>query len=448
MIRPTIAVLFGLAIGNVAIAADDAAPAAAAAAPQPDTTTTSPPGAAVAAEAACVKDLDVAIGNVVAARNRLKETASSTRVPADGKSPTDKLMSLDESMNVLSVLTVANAQRVTPRQDQMVSSAVATAATAVQTGANQMARLHALWKKLGRPETVTAEFLDARRRIADCADVVFAQASDNEKVTTTMANDPQDRKTAETALAHARRDYVYIAHEQNYDEAQLSLFTGPTLSLNGDDKFKTGFEVSALFDGGAGSAFGIGRLFSDFNYQTKGSVTVMAEDDGSVSQPGANQLFREDKGYLKFNVGASTGFGQSGRYSAFMSTGLSTIPGVGGDFPQALRPRVALGMLARSFVSEGMYTRLSVSVAHDEYWTTATGNPTDGVRIINSYERGVVEALVLVPQLSTSGVTLAGRIGLDTPLDGKGPSEVRLSVLASVSFGDFLKKIISLPAAP
>lgn len=262
-----------------------------------------------------------------------------------------------------------------------------------------------------------------------------------------MAKDKPDDAAAKATLSAARADYVYIAHEQNYDEPQISLFTGPTLSLNGDDKFKTGFEVSALFDGGAGSFFKIGRIFTDFTYQTKGSVDVMREMDGSVTQPNADQLFRKDSGVLRFNVGASTGVGKTKRYSAFLSTGLSTIPGAGGDFPQALRPRVAIGMLGRTFISEGMYTRLSLSVAHDEYWKTATGTTPADTKVINSYERGVVEGLVLIPQLSNGGVTLAGRISLDTPLDGKGPSEVRLSVLASANFGDFLQKIIKLTPA-
>lgn len=438
MKQQTMKLLFGFAIGQVAMIANatDAVPA---------TTTEVKP---INAEVACVKNLDALISEIKSPSKAPSHSADQSQGANNPDTQESTRETLDRNMKALSALTVAQARSTAPDQDSMVKAAVSTAADAVQTGANQMARLDELWRLLGNPKTVTQEFLGARRRIADCADVVFTQATGNAKVATIMAKDQQASAMVETALAHTRRDYVYVAQEQNYDEAQVSLFTGPTLSLNGDDKFKTGFEVSALFDGGAGSAFGFGRFFSDFTYQTKGSVQMMAEMNGSVGQPGANQLFREDKGYLKFNVGASTAFGDSGRYSVFASTGLSTIPGTGGDFPQALRPRAALGLLSRSFVSEGMYARLSMSVAHDEYWTTATGNATDGVRIINSYERGVVEALVLVPQLSASGVTLSSRVGLDTPLDGKGPSEVRLSVLASVNFGDFLKKIINLPAAP
>lgn len=332
-----------------------------------------------------------------------------------------------------------------------MQKAVEKASAAVKKAGDEIISLRSIWDSLGDYEdSINPEdFLKARRKVADCADRVFAVANANVAVTNTMSKDGPEDAGAKAALGAARTDYVYIAHEQNYDEAQLSLFTGPTLSLNGDDKFKTGFEVSALFDGGAGSFFKIGRVFTDFTYQTKGSVNVMAEADGSVAQPTANQLFRSDKGFLRFNVGASTGIGETNRYSIFVSAGLSTIPGVGGDFPQALRPRVAVGMLGRTFVSEGLYTRLSLSVAHDEYWRTATGSAPENIRTINSYERGVVEALVLIPQLNSSGVTLAARLGLDTPLDGKGPSEVRLSVLASANFGDFLQKIIKLtPAVP
>lgn len=344
-------------------------------------------------------------------------------------------------------VVVSPAPKVAATAGDKVGDAVTEATKAVEQAAKDMAKLHELWTALGNPDTATADFLLARRRIADCADRVFATATVNARVPGAMASDQPEGAAAAFGLAAARRDYVFLAHEQNYDEAQFTLFTGPTLALNGDDKFRTGYEVSGLFEGGAGSFMGRGRTFAEFNYQTKGSVNVAA-DNGALPPPGADELFREDKGVLRFNVGLSTAIGETHRYSLFTSAGLSTIPGVGGDFPQALRPRYAVGLLGRVFISEGFYTRLAMSVAHDEYWRTATGSTPETLRTINAYERGVVEAVVLIPSLSTSGVTLAGRLGLDTPLDGKGPSEVRLSVLASVNFGEFLQKIIKLPPAP
>ncbi|WP_293371232.1 hypothetical protein [Nevskia sp.] len=399
--------------------------------------------------AACVWYVDADVTKAAEARTDIKNLTHPKSVSAfDGAALEQAQQNLEDTMKRFAAMTVVETPASPATQDPTVSAEVTRAAKAVETSAGQMARLRHLWDLLGKRNLIDHEFLDARRKIADCADLVFAAATSNAAITNAMAQDKPEDAAAVSGLAAARKDYVYVAHQQNYDEPQISLFTGPTLSLNGDDKFKTGYEVSALFDGGAGSFFGRGRTFTDFTYRTKGSVNVAAEDDGSVSQPNADQLFREDKGYLRFNTGVSTGIGKTNRYSTFVSVGLSTIPGVGGDFPQALRPRVAAGMLARTFISEGFYTRLSLSVAHDEYWTTSTGSTAANVRVINSYERGIVEALVLIPQLSSSGVTLAGRLGLDTPLDGKGPSEVRLSVLASVSFGDFLKKIINLPAAP
>lgn len=407
--------------------------------------------------AACVKELGPAVSEAAAARGQVKNaTKDSSWFSPDSDTSSNAMKALDEKMRALAATPVVKAQANVPPPaantaavaEETVREAVTEAAMAVEHGTRDMAILHGMWTSLGKPNRATADFLAARRRIADCADLVLADLMANAKIPGAMAAEKPENVATAANVEIARRDYVYLAHEQNYDEAQLTVFTGPTLALNGDDKFRTGYEVSALFDGGAGSFMGRGRTFADFSYQTKGSVDVAAEDDGSLPQPGANELFRKDKGYLRFNIGASTGIGATNRYSIFTSGGLSTIPGIGGDFPQALRPRYAVGMLGRVFISEGFYTRLSMSVAHDEYWRTATGSTPETLRMINSYERGVIEAVVLIPKLSASGVTLAGRLGLDTPLDGKGPSEVRLSVLASVNFGDFLQKIIKLPTAP
>lgn len=383
--------------------------------------------------AAAIKDMEDA-------GKQAKLARTSTGVSAANQLIADKTKAVAE---LTAKNAVAPEETIPADSDQTVGDRAADALEAVQSNASSLETLRYLWDDGAHYEPAhRIESLRLRERIVDCSERAYAVTSSQAEVVKKLDAESAQAAQAGAILLNAREDYVYVAQQQNYDRPQLSIFTGPTLSLNGDDKFKTGFEVAALFDGGAGSLFGYGRVFGDFIYQTRGSVDVAKETDGSVGQPNADQLFRNDKGLLRFNTGVSTGIDSDNRYSAFVSGGLSTIPGIGGDFPQALRPRYAVGMLGRAFVSEGLYTRLSLSVAHDEYWRQPSG--ADATQVINSFERGVVEALVLAPKLSASGVVLAGRITLDTPLDGKGPSEVRFSVLASLDFGSFLQKIIKL----
>ncbi len=340
--------------------------------------------------------------------------------------------------------------------DMMVGQMLKESAGEVAILDHAMEALRAAWDALGpfpdsdighRDYAAERDLLTAREKLADCALEAFEGAYAHYEILEKVAAKDALTRTALARFRELKRDYLYIAQREVYDKAQLAIYAGPSLSLNGDDKFKTGAEVAVAFEGGAGSLLGVGRVFSDITYRTKGSVDVAARanDAGAVPPPNANDLFRSDKGYLRFNVGASSKISSDDRYSLFTVAGVTTIPGVGGDFPQALRPRYGLGIRGQTFLSEGAYSRLSLSVAHDEYWRQPQG--ANATNIVNSYERGVIEALVLLPNAGSSGVATSARLTLDTPLDGKGPSEVRLSVLAAFSFEDFFKKILAAGVA-
>lgn len=351
-------------------------------------------------------------------------------------------------------MTVPENMKATP--DSTVKVEVENAMQHLSILESDIADLKRIWKDLG-PYAKNDDVILARKNIANCAERLYSAAVLNEKIASSLVGaDSANALVAKEREKSVKNDFVDIAQRVVADSEDLSLFAGPSLVLDGNDKFKTGLEVRALYDGGAGSFLKVGRFISDFSYQTRGTVNQARQPGDPIPQPAGADLFLSDKGYIKFNTGVSFNLldNNGAAYSAITVTGgLSTIPGNGGDFPEALRPKVAVGLVRRTFLTDGIYARFSLGVAHDEYWrtdvtetvvpATATTAAQLTTRRINSYERGTIEANVLLPARTGGGkFSAAIRLLLDTPLDGKGPSEVRLSLLASMNFNDVFAKIV------
>lgn len=380
--------------------------------------------------------------DVAAAMSKLEE-AKNEALMAASQDDADKKMTVPENMKAAPNETLENA--------------VKSAAGNIRVLESDMAGLQRIWAGLGKYERKNgSDLILARQNIANCAERIYLASISNEKLIGTPTPDSAVASIAQNGVKLIRDDFVSIAQRSVADATDLSLFVGPSLVLDGNDKFKTGLEVRALYDGGAGSFLKVGRFISDFSYQTRGTVNQARQPGDPIPQPAGADLFLSDKGYIKFNTGVSFNlWGNNGAaYSAITVTGgLSTIPGNGGDFPEALRPKVAVGLVRRTFLTDGIYARFSLGVAHDEYWrtdvtetvvpATATTAAQLTTRRINSYERGTIEANVLLPATTGGGkFSAALRLLLDTPLDGKGPSEVRLSLLASMNFNDVFSKIV------
>jgi hypothetical protein len=379
--------------------------------------------------------------DVAAAMSKLEEAKKEASMAAS-QDGADKKMTVPENMKAA--------------PNEMLENAVKSAAGNIRVLESDMAGLQRIWADLGKYERKNgSDLILARKNIANCAERIYLASVSNEKMLGTPAADSAVASIAQDGAKLIRDDFVSIAQRSVSDSADLSLFIGPSFALDGKDKFNTGFEVRAQYDGGAGSFFNWGRVLSDFSYQTKGTVNQARGADGTITQPAGADLFLSNKGYIRFDTGVSTRVWGSDNqyYAATLVGGLTTIPGRGGDFPEALRPRVAIGVIGRTFLTDGIYTRLTASIAHDEYWrtdvtetvvpATATTPAQLTTRRLNSYERGTIEANVLLPAKTGGGkFSAALRLLLDTPLDGKGPSEVRLSLLASMNFNDVFSKIV------
>lgn len=333
--------------------------------------------------------------------------------------------------------------------DMTVQASAKKAATSVVTLAGGITKLRDFWTTLDGLDVAPSKLqtvVDGRSKLADCAEAIFKEATRAAKIVEVNAPGSGDAAAADAQLKDAKRNYVHIAQRAIFDQQLLALFLGPSFTVNGSDKFKTGAELSALYDGGAGSVLNAGRLIVEFSYKTNGVVDTEREAGADAPEINPNDVIRSSPGQIRFSAGASTGV--SDYYSVALTGGLSTIPGGGGDFPKPLRPHGQLSFLHRSFLGEGLYSRLSLGYAFDRYWlnreivTAATADAPAVTRADKAYNRFVVEGLVLTSGVEApAGISYAGRVTLNTPISGRGPSEVRLSILISMSFLDFFKKL-------
>ena len=284
----------------------------------------------------------------------------------------------------------------------------------------------------------------AKLKVADCAGRLYSHLTAVQKITDLAEGQKNSSEPLQQSIAEARKDFVEIAHQTVYDQSQFSLYLGPSLSLNRANGVKTSLEALVLYDGGAGSLLNRGRWFSEVQYRSLNEVKTA--DFGQPASPGATaqSLFKSDKGYFRWNIGASTNL--TTRYSAALTAGATALPGVGAGDSEPLRPRIALTGLARTFVSDNLYLRFSTGYAYDKYWVydvaASATDVTAGTIRHRAYDRYTADALLqLHSNAIPGGISATTRLSLDTPLGGKGPSEVRLSVLAYVTFNDFFKAL-------
>ncbi|WP_273457328.1 hypothetical protein [Nevskia ramosa] len=297
-----------------------------------------------------------------------------------------------------------------------------------------------------KPKETLAQIKDRHEQLLDCAqrlyrlaDGVIKRGSETEPLST---RDHQNNQTAESV----KKAYVEIAQLDIYDRAQASIFVGPTFLLQPSGQFETGAETRFILDNGVGSLTRYGRSIVEFAYQSKTAIT----DD--LQKTLGNQ-FGSDKGIFRFNAGASTEL--RGHYSFAVSAGLNAIPNESEGFLESLRERYTATILSRTFLTDGTYSRVSAGVAYDKSWryynkVPETTPPTDVTQADQreAYSRAIVDVEILLPPQFLASVATSGalRLGLDTPLSGNGPSEVRMSVLMYVDFNSFFKALNPLYA--
>lgn len=252
----------------------------------------------------------------------------------------------------------------------------------------------------------------------------------------------------QTTFEEIKELYAGIAHQDVYRRPQATLLLGPSLVLRGDGQFRGGVETTLLFDGGAESLFGFGRTFTDISFQSRGQLGTQPIAEDAEAGDLLTTQFSSDKGYFRFNTGVSTQI--DNRVSFALSGGLNAVPREGQEFAESLRERYTATIVTRTFLSQGIYTRFAIGGAYDKSWRyfNAVPETTPPTMVTpadqrESYGRAIVNMELFLPQANgiVGGISGAARLSLDTPINGDGPSEVRLSILAYLDFRDFFKAL-------
>ena len=247
------------------------------------------------------------------------------------------------------------------------------------------------------------------------------------------------------------------------------LYAGSAFSLEGDGSWSPGAEVMLRFENQATSdalfcprkVFIWCRRFTEISYQQLGAIDTEAVDDavtnaGNSTQDSGGLLgvvqsqaqsqnlavmaeetgnpFIKGGGYFRINTGAKWHI--QDWMGVSVGAGLSSVPDTKTS-PTKLEGRVFGGLSAMTMYSDGALSQLFVGVAHDRFWERAIINRDGQREVEENYGRLVVDGLFMIPGLQPKGFNIVGRLYGDLPLSGRGPSELRISLLFYQPFSDW-----------
>lgn len=247
------------------------------------------------------------------------------------------------------------------------------------------------------------------------------------------------------------------------------LYVGSAFSLEGDGSWSPGAEVMLRFENQATSdalfcphkVFIWCRRFTEISYQQLGAIDTDAVDAAvtnadNPTQDNAGLLstvqaqaqsqnlavmaeetgnpFIKGGGYFRINTGAKWHIQDWMGFS--VGAGLSSVPDTKTS-PTKLEGRVFGGLSAMTMYSDGALSQLFVGVAHDRFWERAIINGDGEREVEENYGRLVVDGLFMIPGLQPKGFNIVGRLYGDMPLSGRGPSELRISLLFYQPFSDW-----------
>lgn len=245
------------------------------------------------------------------------------------------------------------------------------------------------------------------------------------------------------------------------------LYVGSAFSLEGDGSWSPGAEVMLRFENQATSdalfcprkVFIWCRRFTEISYQQLGAIDTDAVDAAvtnasnssqdnagllgivqtqsqnlSVSAEETGNPFIKGGGYFRINTGAKWHF--QDWMGLALGAGLSSVPDTKTS-PTKLKGRVFGGVSAMTMYSDGALSQVFVGVAHDRFWERAIINRDGEREVEENYGRLVVDGLFMIPGLQPKGFNIVGRLYGDMPLSGRGPSELRISLLFYQPFSDW-----------
>lgn len=224
--------------------------------------------------------------------------------------------------------------------------------------------------------------------------------------------------------------------------ARYGLFVGPSYSLGGDGSWKSGGEFIARFESAVQDHVPFlcpqqaawCRTGSEFSYHTVAALDKKNDSGTSSSDP-----FKESGGIFRY-----TGALQVHANDWFGAMGIMGLTALKTDAETGLRtrPRFGAGMHFQTLYSDGALGQLFAGYVNDRIWDRPVAldalHPDAGTRIEKNYSRWVIDGLFFIPGIDIGGFRLVTRLTADAPVNRRGPSDVRASILLHYDLNKWL----------
>lgn len=263
---------------------------------------------------------------------------------------------------------------------------------------------------------------------------------------------------AQAAFDQALGETRFTAEMASQYSAQYGLYVGPNFSLGGAGDWRPGAETLARFDTEVFTEQDPGyewlktlvpdsgwlRGYSEISYQSINALEE-AEDAGSEPAP-ADNVFASAGGYFRLNTGLQLHF--TNWYGLQLGGGLSSLPN--SDTLTRMEPRVFGGLHFQTLYRDGALAQFFVGAAYDKFWQREVfddpSDPLGGTHVEENFGRYNIDGLIFLPG-QAGNFHLAGRLFADAPINGEGPSDLRVSILVYYDFNEWLNTFVPIRSA-
>jgi hypothetical protein len=244
-------------------------------------------------------------------------------------------------------------------------------------------------------------------------------------------------------------------------EPRNGLFVGPSFSLKDDGGWENGGEIVAQFESGVKDPLGMletlcpnfdfvawCRMGSEFSYRTIGALDTSTDMPASAAGrsnakadgSGAINPFDKSGGFFRMTGHAQIHFSEWFGIQGIL--GLSALH-TGSSDGLITQPRVGIGAHFQTLYADGALGQMFVGYVHDRVWRRDVPidamNPETEFRDEKNYNRWLIDGLFFLPSVEIGGFRVAARLTADAPINHRGPSDVRASLLFHHDFGAFVE---------
>ncbi len=233
---------------------------------------------------------------------------------------------------------------------------------------------------------------------------------------------------------------------------RYGIYAGPSYTLKGDGGWYAGSEFvarfeSAVHDHSRACLFGSWcRTASEFSYRSIGQLDDDADPvaanraHGDDDEPTMNP-FTSKGGIFRYTGAYQTHFNDW--FGLMAVAGLTAVDAREAKQPE-LRTRVGIGGHFQTLYGDGALGQVYFGYMRDAIWEREVPiDPTAldlGMRKEKNNDRWVIDGLFFLPGIDVGGFQVAARLTADAPINRRGPSDVRASLLFHYDLNSCLRK--------